>query len=130
MDKPTSYIVSLVYHKIGEDTYEILEENYIDFRGVLREYDDVHEDILCYHEEWISSVTNSVMGYDIVYHSIFAVNTEYSRDYLGEVDCDIDWEVLSHQGYGCVDEYIITMKNSNTVEDLELSVELTPQHPS
>jgi hypothetical protein len=127
MNKPTSYIVSLVYHKIGDDTYEILEEKYIDFRGV-HEYDDICDDISCYHEDWITSVKGTRLKYGVVYKSIFAVNTEYSRDYWGEVDRDIDWEVLSHQGYGCVVEYINTNKNFNTAENLDFSVELTPQH--
>lgn len=91
------YIVSLVYHKIGDAEYEILAQEYIDLRSVFP-IGDIEDDIGCYYEDWINAVTEEAnMVYDVVYHSVFSVSTVYSRDYLGEWDCDMDWELISHK---------------------------------
>ena len=100
------YIVSLVYHKIGDAEYEILDQEYIDLRSVFP-IGDIEDDIGCYSDEWINAIAKEgSMVYDVVYHSVLSVSTVYSRDYLGVWDCDMDWEIIRHQGYGCVDEYI------------------------
>lgn len=105
--QPYSYIVSLTYHKIGDDTYEVLEENTIDLRYHLP-FEDVKEDISCYQSEWISSTNEYCnLEYDVIYYSVLAVTTSYHKDYWGEVDQDVDCEVLSHIQLDCsVDDFI------------------------
>lgn len=102
-----SYIVSLTYHKIGDHTYEVLDDNSIDLRYPIQ-FEDVNEDISCYQSEWISSTNKDcTLEYDVVYYSVFAVTTFYHKDYWGEVDQDMDWEVLSHIELECsVDDFI------------------------
>lgn len=102
-----SYIVALTYHKIDDNGYEILEKNYIDFRGVVL-HDDIPEDISIYSNDWIGNLQGELQ-YDTVYHSVFNVKTEYYKDYWGEVDQDIDWEVVCHHKVGNVESYLISV---------------------
>lgn len=100
-----SYIVALTYHKLDDDSYEILEKNYIDFRGGVVLHDDVPEDISIYSNDWVGSVLGELQ-YDTAYYSVFKVRTEYHKDYWGEVDQDIDWEVVCHHKVGNVEDYL------------------------
>lgn len=99
-----SYVVSLTYHKLDDTNYEILEKNYIDFRGAVL-HDGIPEDISIYSNEWIGSIQGELQ-YDTAYYSVFNVKTEYHKDYWGEVDQDIDWEVVCHHKVGNVESYL------------------------
>ncbi|AHK11482.1 hypothetical protein S140_72 [Shewanella sp. phage 1/40] len=106
-----SYIVSLVYHRMeddfyGELDYEILKQNYIDLRGVLP-YGDITEDIGLYYQDWINNTIDIPHIHGKLYHLVVSVTTTYHKDYWGEIECDIDYEVLSHKvDELSIDEYL------------------------